>query len=54
MGAGGTATAVPHRCPECGGTLGAPVSGAVHCYVDCTACGERFELDDPRFAARSP
>ena len=35
-------------CPACGGALGAPVSGGVHCYVECQACGERFDLKDPR------
>lgn len=35
-------------CPSCGGRLGPPVSGDVHCYVDCAECGERFPLDDPR------
>ena len=25
-----------------------PLSGDVHCYVECSACGERFDLKDPR------
>ncbi len=37
-------------CPRCGGRLGEPVSGDVHCYVECTECGARFELDDPALA----
>ncbi len=34
-------------CPRCGYPLGPPVSGDVHCYVECTQCRSRFELDDP-------
>ncbi|MGP8077317.1 MAG: hypothetical protein ACLQC7_07425 [Thermoplasmata archaeon] len=40
----------PRRCPLCGGTLGPPFSGDVHCFVECGSCEERFELDDPRLA----
>lgn len=36
------------NCPACGGSLGEPISGDVHCYVECARCGLRFELDDPR------
>jgi hypothetical protein len=43
---------VPERCPVCGGRLGEPVSGDVHCYVECTQCRRRFELDDPDLVAR--
>lgn len=44
-----TEKAAPHgTCPECGGRLSEPVSGDVHCYVECTACGERFDPKDPR------
>jgi hypothetical protein len=35
-------------CPECHGTLSEPVSGDLHCYVYCLACGAEFTLDDPR------
>jgi hypothetical protein len=35
-------------CPDCGGRLTDPISGDVHCYVECTACGRRFDLKDPR------
>ncbi len=38
----------PSPCPECGGRLGEPVSGDVHCYVECGRCGTRFDLKDPR------
>ncbi len=38
----------PSPCPECGGTLSEPVSGDVHCYVECMRCGVRFDLKDPR------
>jgi len=48
VGAAGGGAA--RRCPACGGRLGPPVSGDVHCFVTCDACGERFELDDPRLA----
>ena len=41
---------VPTRCPTCGGALSPPVSGDVHCYVECTQCHARFELDDPALA----
>jgi hypothetical protein len=41
------AATVVRTCPACGGALGPPVSGDVHCYVVCTRCGARFELDDP-------
>ncbi|MGC2359118.1 MAG: hypothetical protein WA691_02285 [Thermoplasmata archaeon] len=37
-------------CPSCGGRLSAPVSGDVHCYVECTECRTRFELDDPELS----
>ena len=37
-------------CPACGGALSPPISGAVHCYVECTVCHARFELDDPELA----
>ena len=37
----------PH-CPDCHGALSPPVSGDVHCYVECLACGHRFDLNDPR------
>ncbi len=40
----------PRRCPECGGALGEPVSADVHCYVECTACGARFDLKDGRIS----
>ncbi|HTP54019.1 MAG TPA: hypothetical protein VML94_03515 [Thermoplasmata archaeon] len=46
------AAAAPPRCPICAGTLGPPVSRDVHCFVTCLGCGEEFELDDPRLAAR--
>ncbi|MGB6500067.1 MAG: hypothetical protein WBG19_01505 [Thermoplasmata archaeon] len=46
--AGADALRVP--CPRCGGRLGPPVSRDVHCFVDCTACGASYELDDPRLA----
>jgi len=42
------AATVKSPCPNCGGRLGEPISGDVHCYVECTACGERFDLKDPR------
>jgi hypothetical protein len=38
------------RCPSCGGRLGDPVSGDLHCYVECGACHSRFGLDDPQLA----
>ncbi len=38
----------PSPCPECGGPLSEPISGDVHCYVECTHCGARFDLKDPR------
>lgn len=38
-------------CPECGGPLGEPVSGDVHCYRECEKCGERFDPRDPRLNA---
>jgi transcription elongation factor Elf1 len=41
----------PRRCPRCGGSLSEPISGEVHCYVECGACGHRFELDDPELTA---
>ncbi|MGA9839062.1 MAG: hypothetical protein WBE40_07960 [Thermoplasmata archaeon] len=41
-------------CPRCGGALGPPVSGNVHCYVECGACGARFELDDPDLVESVP
>jgi hypothetical protein len=41
------------RCPECGGSLGPPFSLDVHCFVDCTGCRRRFELDDPALAGAS-
>jgi uncharacterized protein (DUF983 family) len=37
-------------CPVCGGALSEPISGAVHCYRQCEACGEEYQLDDPRLA----
>jgi len=37
-------------CPDCGGRLSEPVSGAVHCFRKCETCGEEFQLDDPRLA----
>jgi len=37
-------------CPACGGSLGEPTSGSVHCYRKCSNCGEEFQLDDPRLA----
>ncbi|MGP8075813.1 MAG: hypothetical protein ACLP8Y_03635 [Thermoplasmata archaeon] len=40
--------AAPSGCPDCGGKLSEPVSGAVHCYRKCEKCGEEFQLDDPR------
>ena len=43
-----TARNAPSPCPECGGRLGEPVSGDVHCYVECGRCGTRFDLKDPR------
>jgi len=46
--AGVAPTGAPGRCPECGGRLGEPVSGDVHCYVECEDCSTRFELKDPR------
>jgi uncharacterized protein (DUF983 family) len=39
---------VTSSCPACGGRLTEPISGDVHCYVECTVCGERFDLKDPR------
>jgi hypothetical protein len=42
------ATSRSSACPICGGRLSEPISGDVHCYVECTACGERFDLKDPR------
>jgi len=38
----------PGKCPECGGQLGEPVSGDVHCYVECEGCGQRYDLKDAR------
>jgi len=35
-------------CPDCGGALSEPISGDVHCYVECADCGHRFDLKDPR------
>ncbi|HTW76176.1 MAG TPA: hypothetical protein VMG14_00215 [Thermoplasmata archaeon] len=35
------------RCPQRGGTLGAPVTEGVHCFVACARCGRRFQFDDP-------
>ncbi len=46
----GAGSVIPRACPLCGGRLTEPVSGDVHCYVDCEDCAERFELDDPRLA----
>ena len=43
-------TETPRPCPNCGGRLSEPISGDVHCYLECTACGERFDLKDPRIA----
>ncbi len=40
----------PAACPACGGPLSPPISGDVHCYVECTVCHARFELDDPELA----
>lgn len=42
------ATPVERTCPDCGGRLGEPVSGDVHCYVECVRCRARFDLNDPR------
>ncbi|HXW67930.1 MAG TPA: hypothetical protein VEL82_08675 [Thermoplasmata archaeon] len=47
-------TAYRERCPDCGGRLGPPVSGDVHCTVTCTVCGAEFELDDPAIARSGP
>jgi DNA-directed RNA polymerase subunit RPC12/RpoP len=38
-------------CPRCGGRLSEPISGDLHCYVECSRCGEKFELDEPELAA---
>ena len=37
-------------CPRCGEQLSEPISGDVHCYVECSRCGARFELDDPELS----
>ncbi len=42
------ASPTERACPDCGGRLGEPVSGDVHCYVECLRCGTRFDLNDPR------
>jgi hypothetical protein len=42
--------AAPSKCPECGGELSEPISGDVHCYVECRRCHARFELSDPRIS----
>jgi hypothetical protein len=38
----------PGVCPDCGGRLSEPISGEVHCYVECRSCGNRFDLKDGR------
>jgi hypothetical protein len=35
-------------CPDCDGPLSEPISGDVHCYLQCLQCGHRFDLKDPR------
>lgn len=42
----------PGVCPDCGGRLSEPVSGAVHCYVECADCGARFDPKDGRIELR--
>ncbi len=49
-GPSSVSSALRPDCPNCGGRLGPPVSGEVHCYVECTRCRTRFELDDPELS----